>query len=148
MRSCLKRCSKKINEHIQRKAQCNVYLDVHKYNGHSTSADILWAGVPMITFPGQSIAARAAGSFAWAAGFPEMIVHSWEEYEELGIELATNEAKYKKLRSAIEQSRPNMPLFDTARWVKNFEYALEIMYKTVQQGSSLSHIYVRDQLET
>jgi predicted O-linked N-acetylglucosamine transferase (SPINDLY family) len=59
-------------EHIQRKAQCNLYLDIHKYNGHSTSADILWAGVPMVTFPGQSIAARAAGSFAWSAGFPEM----------------------------------------------------------------------------
>ncbi len=29
-------------EHIQRKAMCDLYLDVHKYNGHSTTADILW----------------------------------------------------------------------------------------------------------
>jgi protein O-GlcNAc transferase len=66
------------DDHIAGKSNCNVFLDVHYYNGHSTTGDMLWAGVPMITFPDVSIASRAAGSFALSAGFPEMIVNSWE----------------------------------------------------------------------
>ena len=33
---------------------CNVVLDTPRYNGHTTAADNLWAGVPIVTF-GNSI---------------------------------------------------------------------------------------------
>jgi hypothetical protein len=32
------------------------------------------AGVPMVTYPGESMASRAAGSFALSVGCPEMQV--------------------------------------------------------------------------
>ncbi len=45
---------------------------MHNYNGHSTGGDMLWAGVPMVTFPGESMASRAGASFAKSMGAPEM----------------------------------------------------------------------------
>jgi len=33
---------------------------------------MLWAGVPILTYPGESLAARAAASFLTTSGLPQM----------------------------------------------------------------------------
>lgn len=43
------------DNHPSHRAMCDVALDVHQYNGHSTSADMLWGGVPILTYPGQDM---------------------------------------------------------------------------------------------
>jgi len=128
--------------HIQMKAMCDVYLDMHNYNGHSTGGDMLWAGVPVVTFPGESMASRAGASFAKTMGFPELIANSWEEFEKIAIELGTNHDKYHDIRSRLEASRVNSPLFDTARWVRDFEFALEKMYDMYRKGEPKNHVVV------
>ncbi len=35
---------------------------------------MLWAGVPMVTYPGETMASRAAASFSTSVGAPEMYV--------------------------------------------------------------------------
>ena len=36
----------------QVKALAHVFLDTPQYNGHGTATDALWAGIPIVTFPG------------------------------------------------------------------------------------------------
>ncbi len=61
------------NNHIAIKAgACNVAFDVHKYNGHSNNADALWAGVPLVSWPGEDFAARAGAAFLNSIGAPEL----------------------------------------------------------------------------
>ncbi len=97
----------------------------------------------MVTYPGDSLASRAAGSFALTAGFPEFLVYSWTEYKDKAVAFATTkQAEYQQLRKALNDARETMPLFDTRYWVRCFEHALEVMYGLQGQNLPLTNIYV------
>eukprot|EP00850_Spirogloea_muscicola_P013476 SM000091S24634 [mRNA] locus=s91:451873:454596:+ [translate_table: standard] len=104
-------------------------------NAHTTGVDVLWAGLPMITLPLQKMATRVAMSLAFACGLgPEMVVYSLDEYEERAVMYATNPELLKALRGKLSRNRFTCPLFDTARWVVNFERALFAMWKLYCRG--------------
>ena len=41
-------------EHVRRGQVADVCLDTPLCNGHTTGMDVLWAGTPMVTLPGES----------------------------------------------------------------------------------------------
>ncbi len=41
-------------EHVRRGQLADVCLDTPLCNGHTTGMDVLWAGTPMITLPGNA----------------------------------------------------------------------------------------------
>eukprot|EP00850_Spirogloea_muscicola_P014424 SM000103S09516 [mRNA] locus=s103:488527:496923:+ [translate_table: standard] len=123
------------NEHIRRSALADLFLDTPLCNAHTTGVDVLWAGLPMITLPLQKMATRVAMSLAFACGLgPEMVVYSLDEYEERAVMYATNPELLKALRGKLSRNRFTCPLFDTARWVVNFERALFAMWKLYCRG--------------
>eukprot|EP01052_Picozoa_sp_SAG31_P004570 SAG31_NODE_190_length_20810_cov_20.296364_15_plen_174_part_00 len=71
--------------HLTAKSAAHLHLDSFVYNGHTTSADALWAGVPMVTLVGQKMISRTAGGFGVALGCPEMLAASAKEFEVRGI---------------------------------------------------------------
>eukprot|EP01117_Protostelium_nocturnum_P013801 TRINITY_DN5192_c0_g1_i6.p1 TRINITY_DN5192_c0_g1~~TRINITY_DN5192_c0_g1_i6.p1 ORF type:complete len:726 (-),score=143.54 TRINITY_DN5192_c0_g1_i6:8-2185(-) len=116
-------------DHIHQKSICNLYIDIPKYNGHSTSGDMLWAGVPVLTLPLESMASRAAASFIKTSGIPELIADSWEDYEEKAVWLSSFPPEYFAFRKKIEDERMTNPLFDTFLFVKHLEEAFEEMMR-------------------
>ena len=65
-------------------------LDNPITNGHTTTTDLLWSGLPIITFPiSLQMPSRVASSLCNAIGCPELITNSYQEYEELAVKLAT-----------------------------------------------------------
>jgi predicted O-linked N-acetylglucosamine transferase (SPINDLY family) len=138
------------SEHITVKSMCDLYLDSRYYNGHSTTADMLWAGVPLVTYPSDTMAGRAAASFLTSTGVPQhmlnrMIASSWDDYENKAIDLAKNRhTTTKAIRERIRSTRMTMPFFDTKRWVGNFERAMEQMFAKYMAEKPPDHIYVID----
>jgi predicted O-linked N-acetylglucosamine transferase (SPINDLY family) len=59
-------------EHFSRLALADVFVDTWPYNAHTTAADALWAGVPVVTLYGNGFASRVAASVLNAAGIPEL----------------------------------------------------------------------------
>ncbi len=51
-----------LDVHVAYKSAADVFLDTDLYNAHSTAADVLYAGVPIVTFPGTRMASRQASS--------------------------------------------------------------------------------------
>ena len=49
-------------EYLARLQQADLFLDTGPYNAHTTASDALWAGCPVLTRPGDTFAARVAGS--------------------------------------------------------------------------------------
>ncbi|KAG0279045.1 hypothetical protein BGZ95_002448 [Linnemannia exigua] len=77
--------------HIHRGRIADLFLDTPECNAHTTAADILWSGTPILTFPkyDHKMCSRVGASIAYATGRGhEMVVNSEEEYEERAVAFA------------------------------------------------------------
>ena len=98
-------------EHVRRGQLADVCLDTPLCNGHTTGMDVLWAGTPMITLPGnatrtfffylvrflklvcalgETLASRVAASQLNCLGCPELIASSPQDYEDIAVKLGTD----------------------------------------------------------
>ena len=118
------------SKHLARIRLSDLALDTFTYNGHTTTSDCLWAGVPVVTLQGNHFASRVASSILTAAGLPELITKSQKEYENLAIELATNPKKLAAIHKSLILNHKSCPLFDTQEFVRNLERIYEKMYQT------------------
>jgi predicted O-linked N-acetylglucosamine transferase (SPINDLY family) len=121
-------------EHLARLRLADLALDTRIYNGHTTTSDALWAGVPVITLQGSHFASRVSSSILSAIGVPELITHDPEEYEALAVRLACNDDELKEIRQRIARNRLAAPLFDTPRFVRNLESAYKEMWEIYVAG--------------
>ncbi|CAK1554875.1 unnamed protein product [Leptosia nina] len=86
-------------EHVRRGQLADVCLDTPLCNGHTTTMDMLWAGTPVITLPGETLASRVAASQLMALDCPELITRSRQQYKQLAIKIGTDEQYRKYLRA-------------------------------------------------
>jgi predicted O-linked N-acetylglucosamine transferase (SPINDLY family) len=127
-------------EHLARQSLADLYLDTLPYNSHSTACDALWAGVPVITCAGRSLASRVAASALSAVGLPELITHSLIEYEARALELLRSPGGLKELRSRLEAQRTSAPLFNTAVYTHHLESAYRAMYQRSAEAAGVSRL--------
>jgi predicted O-linked N-acetylglucosamine transferase (SPINDLY family) len=112
-----------MSDHLARHQLADLFLDTFNYNGHATASDALWAGLPVVTKPGQGFAARVAASILTAIGLPELVATSVEEYEQIAFALATDARKLVALKKKLLICRKESPLFDTEQFTKYIEDA-------------------------
>jgi predicted O-linked N-acetylglucosamine transferase (SPINDLY family) len=110
-----------------------LFLDTLPYNAHATALDALWAGVPLLTYPGESFASRVAASLVRTVGLPELIAASPSQYEETAVELAADPARLGQLRRKL--ALRDTPLFDTEHYTRNLEAVYETIYERHHSGS-------------
>ena len=96
-------------------------MDTFNYNGHTTTSDALWAGLPVLTKIGESFAARVSASLLTSIGLPELITHSEKEYEEKALKIASNPNELIRLKSKLNKLIKTSPLFNTERFTKDLE---------------------------
>jgi predicted O-linked N-acetylglucosamine transferase (SPINDLY family) len=126
----------RIEQHLARLQLADLFLDTAPYNAHTTGAEALWAGVPVITCRGQSFAGRVGASLLTAAGTPDMICESLPEYFERALQVAEDPRRRAKLRERILSARDTAPIFDTRRYVRGFEAALLQISRQRNSGPS------------
>ncbi|KAI9315670.1 glycosyl transferase family 41-domain-containing protein [Dichotomocladium elegans] len=123
--------------HIHRGRVADIFLDTPECNAHTTAADILWSGTPIVTYPKymHKMCSRVGASIANATGYgEEMVVATEQEYENravalaLGLKYTINEHSKRRghgevmeLRKKLFCTRETSRLFDTARWTRNLE---------------------------
>jgi predicted O-linked N-acetylglucosamine transferase (SPINDLY family) len=118
----------KAEEHLARHRHADLFLDTLPYNAHTTTADALWMGLPVITCPGETFASRVAASLLKAAGLPELVTRNLQDYARLARDLAHDPTRLKALRNKLENNRDTCALFDTARYKRNLEAAYVMMH--------------------
>lgn len=116
-------------DHLARYRLADIFLDTFPYNAHTTAADALFVGLPVLTCMGNSFPSRVAGSLLQAIGLPEMITHSLPEYEALALRLANDPKALASIKQKLSHNKPTFPLFDTSRYCKNLEAAFVSMYQ-------------------
>lgn len=130
------------DEHLARQKVADLFLDTFAVNAHTTCSDALWAGLPVLTLPGEQFAARVAASLLTAVGLPELIATSETDYEEKALHLAQNPDALLALRSKLMVNRRTAPLFDTRSYTRHLETAFEGAWTRWQTGESPTHITV------
>jgi protein O-GlcNAc transferase len=125
-----------MEEHLGRHALADLYLDTLPYNAHSTACDALWAGVPVLTCPGNSFASRVAASALTAVGLSELIAPDLPNYERLALELAQQPQRLRELREKLARQRLQAPLFDTQRFCRHVEAAYRGMVEHAIRGEA------------
>jgi protein O-GlcNAc transferase len=123
-----------MEEHLGRHALADLYLDTLPYNAHSTACDALWAGVPVLTCPGNSFASRVAASALTAVGLSELIAHDQANYECRALELAQQPYRLRELREKLARQRLQAPLFETQRFCRHLEEAYRGMHQRAVSG--------------
>ena len=129
--------------HLARLSCAGLFLDTGTINAHTSASDALWAGVPVLTRPGDSFAARVGASLVSAAGLSQLICNSFAQYEEIAVRLANAPAELEQLRKVL-MARERLPLFDTPRYARNLERAFEMMWARYSTGEPPASFYVAD----
>jgi predicted O-linked N-acetylglucosamine transferase (SPINDLY family) len=128
--------------HLARHRAADLFIDTWPCNAHTTASDALWAGLPVLTRMGETLAARVAASLLNAIGLPELITTTQQQYEALAIELATQPQRLAAIREKLNTNRLRTPLFDTQLFTKHIENAYTQMYERYHAGLSSEHIFV------
>jgi predicted O-linked N-acetylglucosamine transferase (SPINDLY family) len=121
-------------EHVARYALADLFLDTFPYGAHTTAADAMWMGVPVLTIPGKSFAARVCASVSHAAGVGELVCETREIYLARAIELGRNPEKVGALKQRLIAGRQSSLLFDTQRLVRDLEDLYRGMWQDFQNG--------------
>ncbi len=127
-------------EYFSRLALADVFVDTWPYNAHTTAADALWAGVPVVTLYGNGFASRVAASALSAVGLGELAFDTVDDYRHAILALALEPALRQNYRAHLTTQRMTLPLFDSPRYTREFETLLLRMSARWRAGLPAAHL--------
>ncbi|CAD0361369.1 tetratricopeptide repeat protein [Xanthomonas hortorum] len=107
-------------QYLARYRHADLFLDTHPYNAHTTASDALWAGCPVLTTPGETFAARVAGSLNHHLGLDEMNVADDAAFVAKAVALASDPAALMALRARVDVLRRASGVFHMNGFADDF----------------------------
>lgn len=120
--------------HLARYRLADLFLDSVPYGAHTTASDALWLGVPVLTLSGRGFASRVCGSLVRAAGLPEMVCATPDEYVSRAIALAREPAELARHRKTLAARRGRCDLFNMEKLVNRLEALFHKVARAHQAG--------------
>ncbi len=127
-------------DHLARLPAVDIALDSFPYNGHTTTSDLLWMGVPVVTYRGTHFASRVSESLLTALGLSELVAEGPQGYTGMVRALVADAERRRAIRAKIEANRVTAPLFETDRFTRHLECAFEMMAERARQGLPPDHL--------
>lgn len=122
-------------QHLARHRWADLFLDTHFVNAHTTAIDALWAGVPLLSWPGATMVSRVSTSALQAIGLEQMIAADRDSYVAMAAALGRDKAAIDGIRDELRHNRTSWPLFDTAGFARRIEKAFLEMWRTYESGA-------------
>ncbi|MDR3404796.1 MAG: tetratricopeptide repeat protein [Chthoniobacter sp.] len=116
-------------EYLELYHRLDIALDPFPYNGHTTSLDALWMGVPVVSLAGQTAVSRAGLSQLTNLGLPELVAHAEEEYVAIATQLAGDLPRLEELRATLRPRMEASVLMDAPRFARQIEGAYRTMLR-------------------
>ncbi len=116
--------------------QIDIALDPWPYSGGLTTCEALAMGVPVVTMPGPTFAGRHAATHLINAGLPDLVVDSWEGYQQRVLDLASDLPALAELRANLRERLRRSPLCDGKRFAENFDGALRAIWQRYCAGKT------------
>lgn len=106
----------------------DIGLDSFPYNGHTTSLDSFWMGVPVITLVGETAVSRAGWCQLSNLGLTELAAATPEQFVSVAVELAKDLPRLSELRRTLRARMEQSPLMDAAKFARSIEAAYREMW--------------------
>ncbi len=128
------------NRHLARLQCCDLILDPWPYGGHTSTADALFAGVPVMALEGTNFASRVNGSLLHAAGLGTLVQPNIDRYLSTAVALLRNRAELLRLKSYVKSSVRTSDVFNAERKTRQMEEAYRHAYGRCIEGKQPVHI--------
>lgn len=123
-------CSKRPRaEYLALMQSVDIALDAFPFNGHTTTCDLVWMGVPVVSLAGDSYASRFGGSVLANVGLESLITTCREDYVQRAVKLAEDLDHLAKLRGLLRSQMAASPLLDFAGFTRHVEAACRRMWR-------------------
>jgi predicted O-linked N-acetylglucosamine transferase (SPINDLY family) len=126
-------------EYLETYHRIDLGLDTFPYNGHTTSLDSLWMGVPVVSIVGDRAVARAGWCQLSNLGLGELAGQTAKEFVRLAVELAKDLHRLEQLRSTLRRRMEQSPLMDAPKFARNIEAAYRRMWRTWCETASTTN---------
>lgn len=132
--------------HLHHKSALDMFLDTTRKNGHTTTVDAAWAGLPTVALAGtHSTARRSAESILHSATEnTHGLVYSLKEYEDLVVELTATRRGRRRLsswRQFTDRSRIHSDMFDGMYFADRFLHSLQSIRELDEIVGAKSKLY-------
>lgn len=117
-------------EYLKIHERLDIALDTFPYNGHTTTCEALWMGVPVISLVGESPVSRGGLSILSNIGLPDLAVHSGDEYVRAAAKLAHDLPRLANLRTSLRGMMKSSPLMNAPRFAREIEAAYRSMWRS------------------
>jgi predicted O-linked N-acetylglucosamine transferase (SPINDLY family) len=109
--------------------QIDIGLDTVPYNGHTTSLDAFWMGVPVVTMVGETVVGRAGFSQLANLGLTELVARSESEYIRIVAGLAADRDRLAGLRQMLRSRLQQSALMNALHFAAAIEAAYRQMWR-------------------
>jgi len=121
--------------HLARLALADLALDTYHHAGGVTTTDALWAGLPVLTIMHEGMVDRLGGSVLTAAGLPELIASSLDDYMRKALAYFEDPDSLQRLKVKLKDNQATEPLFDTPRLTRDLEAIFTEMWNRYEDGA-------------
>ena len=114
-------------EHLERIQHIDIALDTRIYNGHTTTIEMIQAGIPLVTLKGNHFASRVSASIINVLGMNQLVANSHSEYRDKIVSLISKD--YRTLiKNEIFEKLKNSKLLDIKYFSDNFIKKIEDIF--------------------
>ena len=106
----------------------DIALDTFPYSGGTTSLELSFMCVPLITVLGNSFISRCGASINNNLNMKDLIAKDLDEYIKIAITLGKDPNKINYLRSQLIKNSRHSNLFNVTKFSNNFVVAIKQMW--------------------
>jgi len=111
------------DDYLRTYHRIDIGLDTFPYNGHTTTLDAMWMGIPVVSRYGQAAVSRAGLSQSTNLGLTDLVTDDVEQFRSIAIRLAGDLPRLRTLRSSLREKMRSSPLMDAALFARGIETA-------------------------
>jgi predicted O-linked N-acetylglucosamine transferase (SPINDLY family) len=117
------------HEYLEWYRHVDVCLDTFPYNGHTSSLDSFWMGVPVVTLVGSTVVGRAGLCQARNLDLPELVCTTPDDFVARTVGLTADLPALARLRAGLRERMSRSPLMDFKRFARNLESAYRTIWR-------------------
>ena len=124
-------------ESLQAYHQVDIALDPFPFQGHTTTCEAVWMGVPVIVLKGDRFLFHAGENVNYNLGMDDWVAENQDQYLSQAVRFSSEIDRLATIRRDLRQQALKSPLFDAPRFADHFSRILQLMWSKSSPDNTL-----------